>query len=388
MFESLKKKLKGALSLFTKKAEEKAEVIEEKKPIEEVKEKEVRKALKKEIKKKPKAEEKPKEEVKEEKLKEPEVKEEKKEEIPKIAKVGKFEEKEEKKGFFKRIGTFFLTKITEPVFDEIFWDLEVTLLESNVSMEVIEKIKKDMKDHLVNKQIKKSKIKDEIFNTLRSSIKEILTVPKIDLAEKIKSKKEKPFVIILLGLNGAGKSISAAKIAKYLKKHKISSLLAAGDTFRAAGATQLTEYAKLINVPVIKQEMGADSCSVIYDAILSGKSKKFDSVLADTAGRMHSNVDLGRELEKIVRVNKPDLKVLVVEATTGSDVLQQAEVFDKMVNGIDAVMITKLDSYEKGGAILSVSYLLKKPILFLGTGQGMEDLIEYNAEEILKSLGL
>ncbi len=378
MFDVFKKKLKDALSIFTRKAEEKVkeEVVEEKKP--EV----IAEFQKPTPKAKIKEEEKPerKEKVKEEVTKEAPKKSE--------AVQKRDEKKEEKKGFFERITTIFHTKITESTFDEIFWDFEVALLESNVAMEVIEKIKKDMKGALVDKQIKKSEIKNEILNTLRKSIQEILTVPTLDLVERIRKKEEKPFTILFLGLNGAGKSITAAKVAYYLKNHNLAPLLAAGDTFRAAGATQLSEYAKPIHVPVIRQEMGADSCAIIYDAILSGKARKVDAVLADTAGRMHSNVDLGRELEKIVRVNKPDMKILVVEATTGSDVLQQAELFDKMVHGVDAVIVTKLDSYEKGGAILSVSYLLKKPILFLGTGQGMDDLIEYHVEKILESLGL
>ena len=392
MFKFLKDKLKGAIDKFTKKVEEEAQEQEIEQPIQTPKqEKEEKKEAK--LKEKPKEQKKEitkKEIIQEEKVVVEEKKEEKhgffdflkkkKEDLP---------EKEEKKGIFQVIKEKVTTKTISPdQFDELFFDLELVLLENNVAVEVIEKIKKDLKMDLVNTPLKRSAIDEAIKEALKESLEDVLDTPKLDLISLVKKTKQegRPYIILILGYNGSGKSITAAKLAKYFKKYQLKPILGAGDTFRAAGALQLSEYAKLVNVPTIKQETGADSCAVIFDTISSAKARNYDVVIADTAGRIHSNTDLMQELEKIVRVNKPDLKILIIDSLTGSDVVPQAKEFDKSI-GVDALILTKVDAYERGGSILSAAYILRKPILFLGNGLGMDSLEEYDVKEILKNLG-
>ncbi|RLI98628.1 MAG: signal recognition particle-docking protein FtsY, partial [Candidatus Aenigmatarchaeota archaeon] len=157
------------------------------------------------------------------------------------------------------------------------------------------------------------------------------------------------------------------------------------DTFRAAAIHQLEEYAKKVGLPVIKQSYGADSCAVIFDARKAAEARGFDVVLADTAGRSHTDKNLMEELNKICRINKPDLKILVLDSLTGSDVIHQFEFFDRAV-GVDGIIFSKVDVNEKGGNILSVCYSFKKPILFLGNGQSIDSLIEYEPEKLVKNL--
>lgn len=377
MFKFLKNKIQDAISKISKKVEEEKEIVEEPKELEKVPSE--KKEIPKEEKKK---EEIPSKEEKEKKgffkkIKEKFEKKEVKEEIPK-----------EEKGIFKKIKEkITTTKISKEKFNELFHELEIALLENNVAMEVVEKIKQDLKVDLVDVPLKKGDVKNHVIESLKKSIKEILSLTEINLVKKVKECKERPCVLLFLGYNGTGKSLTAAKVALYLKNKGLNPLLAAGDTFRAAGAIQLEEYGKAVNVPVIKTQDQGDSCALIYDAIASAKAKHFDAVLADTAGRMHSNADLMDELKKIVRVNKPDLKILILDALSGSDIVEQAKEFEKGI-GLDALIITKVDAYEKGGSILSAAYILKKPILFFGCGQKMDSLKEYDAEETLKNLGL
>ncbi len=222
-----------------------------------------------------------------------------------------------------------------------------------------------------------------IIDSLKNSVTEILNVPKINLLQEVSN--DKPYLMLFLGFNGVGKSLSVARVAEYFKDNGKKVVMAAGDTFRAAAVAQLTQYSKDVGVPIVKHGQGSDSCAVVFDAVSSAKAKGYDVVLADTAGRVHSSNDLMQELKKIVNKNKPQLKILVIEATVGSDVVDQVQNFDKAV-GVDALIITKNDVYEKGGSLLSAAYLLKKPILFLGMGQGYKDLKEYNAEEIVKNI--
>jgi fused signal recognition particle receptor len=186
-------------------------------------------------------------------------------------------------------------------------------------------------------------------------------------------------------MNGGGKTTSIAKVAKYLMGKKYSVVLAAGDTFRAASIEQLEHHADRLGAKIIKHGYGADSASVIFDARKHAESRGIDVVLADTAGRTHVNENLMDELRKVMRVNKPELKILVVDSLTGNDAVEQAKLFDAGV-GVDCVIMTKADVYEKGGSILSVSYAIKKPILFLGTGQGYDDLQKFEPGKFVKEL--
>jgi fused signal recognition particle receptor len=441
MFKFLKDKLKGAISNLSRKAEEEAveeveeavedkseeikKLEEEKKKLEE-EEKEVEEELRKEKEKAKKAVEekkekekpKPKPEPKKEEKK-PEPKKEKAPEKPKEkkpepkpepkpeTKIEKLEKKKgeikkeekeveaeetvvekEKKGFFRKLTEKVTkTKISEENFEKLFWDLEVVLLENGVAVEVIEKIKNDLKKILVENPIPRGKIESTILKTLKESITEVLSVEGIDLIENIKSKKDKPYVVCFIGVNGSGKTTSIAKVVKKLQDSGLSCVLAAADTFRAAAIDQLQLHADKLNVKLIKHDYGADAAAVSFDAIKHAKAKGIDAVLIDTAGRMHSNSNLMDEMKKIVRVANPDLKVFVGESIVGNDCIEQAKNFNDAV-GIDAIILSKADVDEKGGAAISISYVTEKPIIFIGTGQEYKDLKSFEPEIVLESLGL
>lgn len=294
--------------------------------------------------------------------------------------------KEEKKGL-KEILTEKFTKrvISSKEFDEFFSELEIALLENNVAVEVMEKIKNDMKTALVDKPISRNKIKETIIITLKSSIEQLFEQEKEDILQKIRSKK--PFIILFFGVNGSGKTTTIAKLAKLFQDENLKPVMAAADTFRAAAIQQLEEHAKKLNVPIIKKDYGADPAAVAFDAIKFAESNKMDVVLIDTAGRLQSNVNLMDEMRKMVRVSKPDMKIFIGESTTGNDCVEQAKRFNEVL-GIDAIILSKADVDEKGGAAISVSYVTKKPIIYIGTGQNYADLEPFRPELIVESLGL
>ena len=199
------------------------------------------------------------------------------------------------------------------------------------------------------------------------------------------------FVIFLtccfFGINGVGKTTSLAKLAYSLLSKGKSVVFAACDTFRAGAIDQLQHHADKLNVKCIRHDYGTDPASVSFDAISYAKKKNIDYVLIDTAGRLQSNSNLMQELEKIVRVSKPHYKIYVGESLTGNDCIDQVSKYDEIL-GIDGVILTKSDSDEKGGTILSVSVVTGKPILFLGVGQEYKDLIMFNKHDILEKLQL
>lgn len=278
-------------------------------------------------------------------------------------------------------------KINDEDFDEFFNELELILIENNVAIEAIDNIKENLKKDTINKEIKKGKIKEEIENSLKKAIDNLMIQP-FDLIEKIKEKKneiKEPFVILFLGINGSGKTTSIAKVANMLKNNNLSVILGAADTFRAASIEQLEKHGNNLNLKVIKQNYGSDPAAVAFDSIAYAKSHNIDVVLIDTAGRMHTKTDLIREMEKIVRVSKPDLKIFVAESITGNDAVEQAKVFNEAVN-IDGIILTKADVDERGGTCISVSYVTGKPILFLGVGQEYKDLEKFNKEKIIESI--
>ncbi|MBI4447792.1 signal recognition particle-docking protein FtsY [Candidatus Woesearchaeota archaeon] len=277
--------------------------------------------------------------------------------------------------------------ITEKQFEELFWDLEVTLLENNVALGVIDKIKVDLKKQLVNVPIRKNKIEEAIIESLRNSIEGLFDVPQIDLIQEIKNKKEKPYIILFLGINGGGKTTSLAKVANYLIKNHLSCVLVAADTWRAASIEQLEEHAKNLGVKIVKHNYASDPAAVCFDGIKHAQAKGIDVVLIDTAGRIHSNANLMSEMEKIVRVSKPDLKIFIGESISGNDCTEQMVKFNESVN-VDGAILTKADVDEKGGAAISISYVSKKPILFLGVGQKYDDLEKFDKQKIISSLGL
>lgn len=378
MFKFLKEKLKGAISKFTKKVELEAKVEEPAK--EEIEQKE--EAQKREI-KEISAENALLEEVEEAEEK---IKGTKKPEEQELK--GQKPEVVEKKGFFSKLKEkITTTKLSYEKFEGLFSDLELALMENNVAFEVIEKIKHDLGKNLVERPIKRNRVEETIGNSLKSSIVDLFKVEKIDLLEKIKAKDEKPFVIAFFGINGSGKTTTIAKIADLLKNNSLSCVLAASDTFRAASIEQLQIHADKLGIKLIKHGYGSDPAAVSFDAIKHAQAKNIDVVLVDTAGRLHNQANLMQELKKIVNVTKPDLRLFVGESIAGNDCTEQAQKFNEVI-GIDAIILTKADVDEKGGAAVSVSYVTKKPIMYLGVGQEYSDLKEFEPNLIVEGLGL
>ncbi|MCP3683045.1 MAG: signal recognition particle-docking protein FtsY [bacterium] len=317
--------------------------------------------------------------AKKEEVKEPQ-------EEPKEEEIKKVEEPQEKKG----VGGWLSEKVTKSViseekFDNLFWDMEVVLLENNVAVEVIEKIKGDLKENIVGKPIQRGKIGDTVTKSLQSSINELFDVEQLDIIERVKQKK--PLVIVFAGINGSGKTTTIAKLTQLLLDNGLKCVLAASDTFRAASIEQLQKHADALNVKMIKHDYGADPAAVGFDAVKYAEAKGLDVVLIDTAGRLHSNTNLMQEMEKVIRVVKPDLKIFIGESITGNDCVEQARKFDEAI-GLDGIILSKADVDEKGGAAISVSYVTKKPILYIGTGQTYADLKPFNPSIITESLGL
>ena len=402
MFSFLKDKIKGALERISKKVEEATEKEEKivQKTEKKVKKEKKTKAVKREVVEEKKIIEEKKAEVVEEKKTE-EVHEEKKGFFSKI--FGKKEEKaeeikqpieqiepkkEEKKGFFGKITEkITTTQISNEQFDELFTELEMVLLENNVALSVIDAIKENLKKDLLNVPIKRGKVFDTIKESLHRSIEALFAVENVDLTQRIKTTKEKPFVIVFVGVNGSGKTTSIAKIAYLLKQNGLSCVMAAADSWRAAAIQQLEEHGQKLGVRVIKQDYGSDPAAIAFDAIAAAKAKNIDAVLIDTAGRQHSNKNLMEEMKKIIRVAKPHLKIFVAESLTGNDAVDQGRQFNEAI-GIDGIILTKSDVDEKGGAAVSISYVTGKPILYLGVGQNYSDIKLFDVNVLLKSIGL
>ncbi|NJE31069.1 signal recognition particle-docking protein FtsY [Thermococcus sp. 18S1] len=267
------------------------------------------------------------------------------------------------------------TEISEKDVENALWDLEIELLEADVALETVEELKERIKEKLVGQKVKIGTNKKALVEeAVREAVLEVLTPEKkIDLLELIKSKEEKPFIIAFVGFNGSGKTTTIAKLAHWLKKNGLSVVIAASDTFRAGAIEQVEEHAKRVGVKVIKHSYGADPAAVAYDAIQHAKARGLDVVLIDTAGRNELNRNLMDEMKKIARVTKPDLVIFVGDSLAGNSVVEQAKQFNEAVR-IDGVILTKLDADARGGAALSISHAIGAPILFVGVGQGYDDL--------------
>ena len=275
-------------------------------------------------------------------------------------------------------------RISEEKLDDLLWDLEVGLLESDVAYSVIESIKKDIKEELKYASFERGKIGELVENVLKNAISHVLMSGDLDFDKFIEEKK-KPVVIMFIGVNGSGKTLSIAKIATMLKKQGKSCVMAAGDTFRAGAIEQLSIHAEKVGVKIIKHGAGADPAAVAYDAIDHAKAKHKDVVLLDTAGRVQTNINLMDEMAKIKRVAKPDLIIFVGDALSGNDAVEQAKRFNEIV-GIDGVILTKVDTDAKGGSALSVAYTIGKPLLFVGVGQGYEDHVPFDPEWMIENI--
>lgn len=313
----------------------------------------------------------------------------------KVEEIEKKEEEEEesapgKKGFFQKIiSKIKKVRISEEDFKEYSNELELLLLENNVALTVAERIIIQLKQKVVGREILKKEIENEIKDALKETIEKMLAEP-FDILLKIKEKKEfekKPYVILFCGINGTGKTTTIAKFAYLLKKKGISCVMAAADTFRAASIEQIKQHGGKLGVEVISHEYGSDPASVGFDAIKNAEKNRIDCVLIDTAGRMHTAKNLMVQIEKIAKVCKPDLKIFVGESITGNDIVEQVTTFDEALK-IDGIILAKADIDEKGGTALSIGYVTRKPILYLGTGQKYEDLELFDKRKFTEKLGL
>lgn len=271
--------------------------------------------------------------------------------------------------------------LDENKLEKLFQDFEIALIEGDVALEVIDKIISDLKAGLLGKKFKRREDLDAMIKELlKTSMREILISTPESLIELTKNKK--PYVIVFVGVNGTGKTTTIAKVAKYLMDHNLSCVIAASDTYRAGGIEQLEKHANALKIRMIKHEKGADPAAVAFDAIKHAQSKGKDVVLVDTAGRAETNVNLLDEMRKIVRVTSPDLVLFIGDALTGNAAIDQAKEFSNAID-IDGVVLTKADADAKGGSAISISHIIKKPIFFLGTGQGYDDLVEFDADWLI-----
>ncbi|MBY9018655.1 MAG: signal recognition particle-docking protein FtsY [Candidatus Lokiarchaeota archaeon] len=294
-----------------------------------------------------------------------------------------------KKGLKGVFSNFIKKTLTEEKLESALSELNLLLISNDVAMEtadiICSKIKNSLEDLPVGILSSKQKM---LFETLTKIVTEILTPEKeIDLINEINAKNNKglPYIILFLGVNGTGKTTTIAKLAHYLKKNDIISVAAAADTFRAAAIEQLQYHMDKVGIRMIKHEYKSDPASVAFDAIQHAKAKNVQVVLIDTAGRQVSNKNLMIEMQKIVKVAQPDLIVFVGDSLAGNDALNQAKEFNNKI-GIDVNILTKLDADAKGGAALSISYETKKPIIFIGMGQGYDDLIPFDKEFFISSI--
>ena len=278
--------------------------------------------------------------------------------------------------------------IQEKHVDDILFELEMELLQGDVAMEVATEVVDGVRDNLVGKKVKRSSdITELTYNALKDTVSEIIDVPGKSMTEMIEEKKAQgePLVVMFVGINGTGKTTTIGKLANYYLKKGYTPVIAASDTFRAGAIEQVTYHADNVGVKIIKHQKGSDPAAVAYDAVEHAKAQGKELVLIDTAGRMQTNTNLMDEMKKIKRVSNPDLVIFVGDALTGNDATEQAKKFNEAID-IDGVILTKADADSKGGASLSIGYVIKKPIMFLGVGQGYDDIREYDAEWMLNQL--
>ncbi len=258
-------------------------------------------------------------------------------------------------------------------------DLEIALLESDVAFPVAESIIGAIKHELIGAHKKIGANTGDIVETaLRNALLSVMSKEMFDFDEFI-ANAPKPVNIVFTGVNGTGKTTTIAKVASRLKENGYSVVVASGDTFRAGATEQIEKHAERIGVKLIKHQYGGDPAAVIYDAVQHATAQHRDVVLADTAGRMHTNVNLMDQLEKICRVTPPDLVIFVDEAVAGNDAVERAREFNETVP-ISGSILTKVDMDTRGGAAISIAHVTGKPVLFLGTGQKYGDLMKFDAK--------
>ncbi len=267
------------------------------------------------------------------------------------------------------------------IFDDDFYDeLEFILLSADVGASTCEEIIDRMRDDMAQDRVSDAK---QATQYLRNIMLDILGQDTIDIVP--------PTVLMVVGVNGVGKTTTIGKLANLLSQQGLSVVVAAADTFRAAAGEQLEVWAKRANVRIIKHEEGSDPASVVFDAISSAKSKNTNVVLVDTAGRLHNKKNLMEELKKINRVIEREhptankVNLLVLDATTGQNAIAQLDVFDEAVD-IDGIVLTKLDGTAKGGVVLAIKNNYDIPVSFVGVGEGIDDLLQFDAESYVEGI--
>jgi fused signal recognition particle receptor len=288
--------------------------------------------------------------------------------------------------FYDRIAK---TELKGKDLDNVLDQFQLSLIENDVAVSAADFVSNQLKEKLRDVQFAR-------FTDPRARVKVILhevllsllqRAGQLDIFALIDKKKRigEPAVLVFIGINGTGKTTSIAKLAHVLQKRGRSVILAASDTYRSGSIEQLEEHARRIGVRVIKHQYGADPAAVAFDAVNYAKAHRINAVLIDTAGRMQNNKNLLEEMRKIVRVTSPDLTILVVDALTGNDAVEQGKVFSEAVK-IDGIILAKLDADVKGGSAISLSYIMGKPVAMVGTGQKYDDLEPFQAEAIVKNL--
>ena len=267
--------------------------------------------------------------------------------------------------------------------EDLLEELEILLISSDIGIETTDKVIESVRKKASRKELKDE---DSLYQLIKVELESLLLTENL-----LEPSSEMPFVILVVGINGAGKTTTIGKLAKLFQSEGKSVMLAAGDTFRAAAVEQLQVWGERNDIPVIAQKTGADAASVVYDAYQSAIAKKIDILIADTAGRLHTQDNLMQELEKIKRVlrknneNAPHETLLVIDGGSGQNAVQQANEFNKSI-GLSGLAITKLDGTAKGGVLFSISDSLKLPIRYIGVGEAIEDLKPFNTKDFINAL--
>ena len=326
------------------------------------------------------------EENKNEEEKEKEKKEEKIEKTKKKPKLKPLKDRlaTPKKGFFSKLKEMFLGKTID---DELYEELEELLIQSDIGMDMTMEIVADLEKQVAKKRLKASQ---DVYEELKELLKDKL-VYNTEENTKLDIQDGKLNIILVVGVNGVGKTTSIGKIAKKLKDEGKKVIIGAGDTFRAAAIEQIEEWGKRTGVEVVKQSHGSDPAAVIFDTVKTAKNRNFDVAILDTAGRLHNKRDLMKELEKINKIIKEQSgndkfeTLLVIDSTTGQNGLEQAKIFNEIVD-LTGIILTKFDGTAKGGIIFPITNELKKPIKFIGVGEGIEDLRKFDSKEFVEAI--
>lgn len=273
-------------------------------------------------------------------------------------------------------------RIREGALGNLLDELQMELLSADVALPVAEEITKRVKEQLAGKRFERGfRLDDIVEAALKKSLRGVLSQQGFDFWKFIE-KSERPIVLMFVGVNGTGKTSVIAKLSKLFADRGLSTVLAAGDTFRAGAIEQIAIHAERLGTKLIKHQAGGDPAAVAFDAIEHAKARKRDIVLIDTAGRMQTNRNLMEEMKKIKKVAQPDLVIFVGDSLTGSDAIEQAREFDAAV-GVDAVILTKIDADAKGGAAISISSEIGKPIIFISNGQEYQNIMEFSPDWII-----